>query len=1225
MLDHTYDDEYDADCNVCGGIREAEVPAAEVNGEKYETFADAYAAANAGDVITLYKDISTNTAITINKSITINGNGNALNSSAAQGIIVSAAGVELTINKLDITAMNNAIRIESTAVDAKIAITDSDLTGLSVVNVRAENVEVTINGGSVTCNDQNTYENYGALTIAATGKNAKIIATGVTLDIKDDSYKGLITATGGVITIDGSDKDVQRDVAIIEYAGGGIYSFATLQEAVDYAKPGETVKLIADVEIKTSIKITNTVVVDLNGYTLTGPDDGKANWYAFIVDGGDLTLKDSTGAGQLYAKCYGVETKSGTFTLDGAKIVATKNGTVGTAIVNFGGTVIVKSGFASGANDAVYTGGYFSDATTTILDGTIEGTVSVEDWEAKDFAESVTSASNTYATSEDYKWVEKDGAYVLTAKTYVAQVGDKKFETLAEAVAAAKDDETVKLLKSVEGSGIVIDKDITIDFGGNTYTFTTPAVGSTGTTTLGFQILQGNEVTLTNGRLQVSAAYDKSYAVLIQNYADLTITDMVLDGTQLDRFNGYDYSYVVSVNCGTVLIENTEIIGNDEGVAYALLADKYSTYAVPNVTVANVTVTGLVKVGGGNLTIESGSFKGNGSNGLVRVDSGNLTINGGTFEATLGEDMYSMAVWAKGGNTVIKGGTFKNATDGTERGTDLIYASVNGAIVIEGGVFEAATPAWTLNCNDGDYKAGKVSISVSGGQFKDFDPADNKTEGEETNFLADTTKHTAQDDEGYFAICEGTYTSTVTDPTCTEQGYTTHTCSACPSEYVDTYVDAINHANAYAGEAKDATCTEDGHTAGIFCPDCNEWIDPQTPIKGGHDFSVFVRKVEPTNTITGYTLYKCANCDETEVRDKVAAFVNAVAEFEEKYYETFEDALTAAKASESNEKVITMLKYTSDALYIDADVIVDFNHRAYTFNTANADGAAITIAEGATVTLRNGTIQTRFTAKTLFNYLIVNNGTLTTQNVTLRGDNLYADGTTATIVNNNTLSLEAGTVVVVRVSGLIADTTVTTTKDASVALEAPENCDWENDTTLVEHTHKYVDEVVEPNFERSGYTKHTCKCGYSYIDNIVYAPVAYAVNTSTGVQYTTLAQAVAEAGKDETVKLLKKQTGAALVFNADNVTVNFNGNVYTVNDDEGKAAVVIAKDQTVNFTNGDAEQNGMIQIRFTYRKDFNCLVNNQGTLNVDSAVTLNAANAQAEGATAIKGNDPVAI
>ena len=37
------------------------------------------------------------------------------------------------------------------------------------------------------------------------------------------------------------------------------------------------------------------------------------------------------------------------------------------------------------------------------------------------------------------------------------------------------------------------------------------------------------------------------------------------------------------------------------------------------------------------------------------------------------------------------------------------------------------------------------------------------------------------------------YESVVTDPTCTKQGYTTHTCSACGDSYVDSYVDATGH------------------------------------------------------------------------------------------------------------------------------------------------------------------------------------------------------------------------------------------------------------------------------------------------------------------------------------------------------------------------------------------------------------------------------------------------
>lgn len=39
---------------------------------------------------------------------------------------------------------------------------------------------------------------------------------------------------------------------------------------------------------------------------------------------------------------------------------------------------------------------------------------------------------------------------------------------------------------------------------------------------------------------------------------------------------------------------------------------------------------------------------------------------------------------------------------------------------------------------------------------------------------------------------EHDYTDVVTPPTCTEQGYTTHTCE-CGESYTDSYVDALGH------------------------------------------------------------------------------------------------------------------------------------------------------------------------------------------------------------------------------------------------------------------------------------------------------------------------------------------------------------------------------------------------------------------------------------------------
>ena len=54
------------------------------------------------------------------------------------------------------------------------------------------------------------------------------------------------------------------------------------------------------------------------------------------------------------------------------------------------------------------------------------------------------------------------------------------------------------------------------------------------------------------------------------------------------------------------------------------------------------------------------------------------------------------------------------------------------------------------------------------------------------------------------------YADTMTPPTCTAQGYTTHTCSLCGDSYRDSYTNALGHAWDNGVITKPATATEDG-------------------------------------------------------------------------------------------------------------------------------------------------------------------------------------------------------------------------------------------------------------------------------------------------------------------------------------------------------------------------------------------------------------------------------
>ena len=80
---------------------------------------------------------------------------------------------------------------------------------------------------------------------------------------------------------------------------------------------------------------------------------------------------------------------------------------------------------------------------------------------------------------------------------------------------------------------------------------------------------------------------------------------------------------------------------------------------------------------------------------------------------------------------------------------------------------------------------------------------------------------------------EHSYTAVVTAPTCTEKGYTTHTCS-CGDSYVDTYVDALGHAWDSGTVTKQPTATETGVRT-YTCTRCSETKTEVIPATGSVD------------------------------------------------------------------------------------------------------------------------------------------------------------------------------------------------------------------------------------------------------------------------------------------------------------------------------------------------------------------------------------------------------
>ena len=93
------------------------------------------------------------------------------------------------------------------------------------------------------------------------------------------------------------------------------------------------------------------------------------------------------------------------------------------------------------------------------------------------------------------------------------------------------------------------------------------------------------------------------------------------------------------------------------------------------------------------------------------------------------------------------------------------------------------------------------------------------------------------------------YTAAVTAPTCTEQGYTTYTCS-CGDSYKSDYKDALGH------DYQNGTCTHCGAK------------DPGATPPHTHDYKSVVTK--PTCTQAGYTTYTCS-CGSSYKTDYTAA------------------------------------------------------------------------------------------------------------------------------------------------------------------------------------------------------------------------------------------------------------------------------------------------------------------------------------------------------------------
>ena len=408
--------------------------------------------------------------------------------------------------------------------------------------------------------------------------------------VKGGTIVTLQTTTGSTITLKRIEISALYDATLTDTKSDGSASKPSVAEVTlptPTAVSGWTYTgWIATQDVKDSEDNTKTAgtLLAAGTYTLTAPTTFTAQWvqlYAVTYDnnGGEGTMTDSNSP---YAEGAEVTLLANAFTEPENKV--------------FGSWV------------ATYNDGEVK--TLTITDGKF--------------------TMPAFPVTVTAQWVDDNK---------VAKIGDNYYESLVAAVAAAQDNDVIYLLKNAQGGGLKINKSITIDFGGFTYSVGDPAVGSTGTETLAVQLLAGNNITFQNGTLDVYSGATCNIYRLIQNYSNLTLTNMTLDGTNITYSNPV-YAWTLTTCNGTVTLgENTHIIAKEGGSALYVCAASYNAY--PNGTQVtmgnNVTIDGNIQYG-----------KWTATSTITDASATTLTITGGTVNGefilnTTGEDLAAAA------------------------------------------------------------------------------------------------------------------------------------------------------------------------------------------------------------------------------------------------------------------------------------------------------------------------------------------------------------------------------------------------------------------------------------------------------------------------------------------------------------------------------------------------------------------------------------------------------
>lgn len=472
-----------------------------------------------------------------------------------------------------------------------------------------------------------------------TGNTAALIVNGGTIKGTDYAISGNGTRHGTSVTINGGD--------IIATNGTGIYN---PQEGTLTVKGGSISGVNSAIELR-----SGTLNITGGSFTATAPSYSEAaSGSGTTVTGAAVAISQHT-----TKKPITVSISGGTFT--GAYAFSETNVQNGSATKN------VK---ITGISNGTFIGNVASDNCTGFITG---GTFKVTD---------DTELADCLAPGLDVD----DSGKVVVGSNAVAQVGDKYFENLQDAITAAQDgpDKTVEILKD-------FDVDLT-----------------NGTNKNGIYTITGNITIDGNNRTikATGAPTGDVHVFVVSGSANAKIIDLNINGNgiahygiqasgssaklELDDVEAYacEAYGVFSNNGATVNAANLRTHGNEWG---GVNVDHGSTFTMKSGRLADkfsVVVDGGTTTKDNVVNLTGGTY----NNIQIKTEKSDVNISGGTYNDIVGGNATDTNRYILNGTEAdVTGGTFEENVNRFARvdyvvvGSDYSYfGTLNNALAAAG-------------------------------------------------------------------------------------------------------------------------------------------------------------------------------------------------------------------------------------------------------------------------------------------------------------------------------------------------------------------------------------------------------------------------------------------------------------------------------------------------------------------------------------------------------------